>query len=234
MEALKVQNSFLDSLFTNIGEEATRFLMSYGRRLSFRPGDVIVREGEACKNIYIVLEGQANIIKNDAAGHSNLIAVADKGSVIGEMSVFIDMKRSASIIADTRITLLQIPKDDFIKGLQNFPSIPIRLLRSLSIKLQGVNNKLVQSRHNHHMLFIGMKILKLFSERGEPGGTLHMNLDAIAEHAGLLPLDLTNALLDYNRLGLVTNLKVQHSREASFQANPKAIGDFLDRAAVED
>lgn len=228
------QNTFLDSLFTHIGEEASRFLMDYGRRLSFRAGDLIVREGEACRNVYIILEGKANIIKNDSAGHSNLIAIADKGSVIGEMSVFIDMKRSASIVADTKLTLLQIPKNDFIKGLQHYPSIPIRLLRSLSIKLEGVNSKLVEGKHHHHMLFLGMKILKLDQQRGEPGATLHMNLDAISEHTGLLPLDLTNAMLDYNRLSLVTNLKLQHGREASFQANPKRIEEFLDRAAIGD
>lgn len=227
-------NNFLDSQFTTIGEEATRFLMSYGRRLNFRAGDVVLREGETCRNVYIILEGRANIIKNDACGHSNLIALAEKGSVIGEMSVFIDMKRSASIIAETQLTLLQIPKDDFIKGLQNFPSIPIRLLRSLAIRVQGVNNKLVEARHNHHMLFLGMKIMKLYHERGEPGATLHMNLDAVAEHAGLLPLDLTNAILDFNRLSLITNLKVQHGREASFQVNPGKVSTLIECAGVLD
>lgn len=226
--------NILDALPTQLNEEATRFLMSYGRRLSFNPGETLVREGEACRNIYIILEGRANVVKNDRSGHSNLIAVVSKGSIIGEMAVFIDMKRSATIVADSAMTVLQLSNDDFVKALQHFPSIPIRLLRSLSMKLQDVNDKYVTARHNHHMLYLGMRILNMIDQQVEPEDAMHLNLDAMAEHAGLLPVDLTNAMLDYHRLGLVSQLKLQHGREANFQPNTAKIRDFIERAAIED
>lgn len=224
-------NPLLDSLPTQLNEETTRFLLNYGRRIEYPPGETIVREGEDCNEIYILLNGSANVIKNDAAGHNNIIASVGKGSIIGEMGIFLDLKRSATITAETAVTAIRLSNDTFIRAIQDFPAIPLRLLRSLSSKLHEINQKLVASRHSHHMLYLGLRLQELHRQHPE-GEHLHsLNLAAVAEHAGLLPLDLTNALLDYQRLGIVKNLQLQHGRIATFILRPEPLQDFIERAA---
>ena len=224
-------NPILDSLPTQLNEEATRFLLNYGKRIEYKPGETIVREGQACDDIFIVLNGSANVIKSDAAGHSNVIATVGKGSIIGEMGIFLDLKRSATITAESEVTAIRLSNETFIRAIQDFPAIPLRLLRSLSSKLHEINQKLVEARHAHHMLYLGVRMQELHRLHPQPRHTHSLNLAAVAEHAGLQPLDLANALLDYQRLGIISDLQLQHGRLASFTLKPEPLREFVERAA---
>lgn len=224
-------NPILDSLPTQLNEEATRFLLNYGKRIEYKAGETIVREGEDCDEIFIVLDGSARVIKNDAAGHSNIIATVGKGAIIGEMGIFLDLKRSATITADSPLTAIRLTNETFIRAIQDFPAIPLRLLRSLSSKLHEINQKLVLARHSHHMLYLGLRMQELHRLHPGTDHTHSLNLAAVAEHAGLQPLDLTNALLDYQRLGIIHDLQLQHGRLASFTLKSELLREFIERAA---
>ena len=61
-------NPILESLPNRLSEEATQFLIDFGRRHQFRTGETVVREGASCNAVYIVLAGRARIVKKCCAG----------------------------------------------------------------------------------------------------------------------------------------------------------------------
>lgn len=224
-------NPVLENLPTHLSEEATRFLLDYGRRHNFKANDIIVREGEPCRDVYIVLSGRARIVKDDAFGNSNVIALAEQGSIIGEMGVFTDLKRSASIVADNNLTLLELANEDFATALQHFPALSIRILRSLSGKLNDVNRRLVKSLQMHHMLYLGMHMLNLHSERN--GNEMKINLESLSERAGLHSLDLTHAMLNFERLEFVKDLHFNDSGHVTCRIHAAELRRFLESGAQE-
>ncbi len=223
-------NPILESLPSHLSEEATRFLTDYGRRHNFKTGDIVVREGAPCNAVYIVLTGKAQIIKHDAMGNSNVIALAEAGSIIGEMAVFMDLKRSASIIADGPLSLLELSNADFATALLNFPALSVRMLRSLSGKLHDINQRLMNALQGQHLLYVGMRLLSQHALLDAPK-QLKLNLMNLAEQAGFQTLDIRNALVSFQRLKLINDLQMIDNDHAYCRIQAQEMREYLEQGA---
>lgn len=235
-----VTNPLLDSLLSNLDDKASQFLMEYGRKRRFQPGELVAREGAPCEHVYILLNGTANIIKDDTHHNANIIARLGKGAIIGEMGVFMDMKRSASIRAEEDLIALELDNDDFVTALLNFPALTVRLLRSLSHKVSDINHRLVDSLHTSHMLYLGIRIADALEQRGETTSSgeepdrimLKMSLNPIAKDSGLSRLDLTNALIHFNGSGVIQDLQFKQDDRVEFLCNRSRLREFMHQATL--
>ncbi len=237
-------NPILDSLLSSLDDKASQFLMEYGRKRRFQPGELVAREGEPCTHVYIILNGAANIIKDDAHHNANIIAQVRKGAIIGEMGVFMDLKRSATIRAEEDLIALELKNEDFVTALLNFPALTVRLLRSLSNKVSDINHRLVNTLHTNHMLYLGIRIADELYERsgtvnsdatagGKDRTPLRLNLDPIARESGLSRLDLTNALIHFNSSGVIEELHFKQGDRVEFLCHRSQLRDFLHNAAMQ-
>jgi len=87
----------------------------YWRHQFYTAGDIILHEGDTCKDIYVLLEGQVRVLgsvklENDKTmrpGISDLRA----GTVFGELAVFEDAPRTASVqaLVDSDIAVINGP-----------------------------------------------------------------------------------------------------------------------------
>ncbi len=237
-------HALLDTLTTHLDDEASRFLLDYGKRRVFGPGELMVREGDPCEQVYIVLEGDANVIKDDSHRNSSVIATVGKGAIIGEMGVFMDLKRSATIRAKGELIALELPNDDFVNALLNFPALTVRLLRSLSTKLNDLNHRFVDSQHRQHLLYLAACILDAFEELEGTAGVvrqdaqprveltrIHLDLERIALDSGYSPLDLSNALLHMVQLAQIRDLHFRTAKQVDFNCCYPDVKTFLQSAA---
>lgn len=236
-------NPLLDNLLSHLDDDASQFLMEYGKRLNFGPGELVVQEGDPSEQVFIILDGVANIIKDDTHHNANVIASVGKGSIIGEMGVFMDLKRSASIRAKGRLAALQLDNQDFVKALLQYPAWTVRLLRSMSTKLSDANQRLADSLHTQHLFYIGMRIQEEIQEKRHPSATdlipdpclddelnLILSLVPLAEDSGYSRLDLTNALLHLDRIAVIKNLHFKQAGRVEFQCAESGLLAFLHRA----
>lgn len=227
-------NPLLDSLLSNLDEKASQFLSEYGRKRRFQPGEFLAREGDPCEQVYIILDGTASILKEDARHNNNVIAQVSKGAIIGEMGVFMDLRRSASIRANEPLLAMEFRKEDFVNALLNFPALTVRLMRSLSTKLRSLNERLVDSLQVNHALYMGTRLLeRLHANPGvtdeQPGIPLTLQLEPISQDSGLSRLDLTNALIEFTRNDLIWQLQFKESDRVELRCDPERLRDFLHR-----
>lgn len=220
--------SLLDSVPTMLRINTINYLMDFGKKMSFEPGEVVFREGDPCQQVYIILSGEANVIKGDAFGNSNVIAAAKQGSVFGEMGVFLDLHRSGSITARTKLELLALKNDDFIGALQQFPDLTLRLFKSLSTKLNSVNEKLSNLINAMSMVQLGTYIL----ERGQRPGPQHYDFHDIMKNTELQRRDIVNTLINYNRLAIIGNLQFGEDDDATFQTDIPKLRGYLQRISL--
>ncbi|HZN59319.1 MAG TPA: cyclic nucleotide-binding domain-containing protein [Planctomycetota bacterium] len=75
--------SFLDTL----DAEARELLLSVASPVSFVPGAVLVRHGEAARGAYILREGSVEAVVTLPGGESLTVATLGPGSVFGEMAL---------------------------------------------------------------------------------------------------------------------------------------------------
>jgi CRP/FNR family transcriptional regulator, cyclic AMP receptor protein len=72
--------------------------------LQCEPGDVIIEEGEIDSRIYILLSGTIEVCK----GGKLIVAISRAGEVFGELAVVNEDRRSASVIAKTKVVCLAV------------------------------------------------------------------------------------------------------------------------------
>lgn len=221
--------SLLESVPTMLRITTINYLMDFGKKMSFEVGEVVFREGDPCQQVYIILSGEANVIKGDSFGNSNVIATAQQGSVFGEMGVFLDLHRSGSIVAKTPLAVLALKNDDFIGALQQFPDLTLRFFKSLSIKLDSVNQRLSNLINAMSMVQLGTYIL----ERGQrQPGPQSYDFHAIMKNTELQRRDIVNTLINYNRLTIIDKLQFGEEDDASFQTDFGKLRRYLQRITL--
>ncbi len=104
-------------------------------------GEFIFREDELGTEMYIVHEGQVEILENIGAELKRL-AVMEKGDFFGEMSLLDDLPRNASARALTDAKLLRINGSMFVQMLRKEPEIAIRIMRKFSRRLREADRML--------------------------------------------------------------------------------------------
>ena len=109
--------------------------------ISYAAGDVIFRQGELGTEMFIIQEGQVDIIK-ELNGESHLLSKLDKGDFFGEMAVLESVPRTADAIAVTETRVLAINGARFDEMLRRNPEVAVRIIRKYSQRLREANSLL--------------------------------------------------------------------------------------------
>jgi NADH dehydrogenase len=87
----------------------------------FEPGDVIFSQGDLGDSVYVIQEGECEILR-DHGGEQKQLAILRGGDYFGEMAVLSGAGRNATVKALTPMRVLLIPKADFNKLRSNVPA----------------------------------------------------------------------------------------------------------------
>jgi CRP-like cAMP-binding protein len=103
----------------------------------FESGETIVPEGARLGKLFILIEGQIEVIRRD----TQVTHVDEPGSIFGEMSVLLDMPHSATVKALSRVDAYDI--DDALSFLESNSDVAIHLATLLARRLYYTTTYLV-------------------------------------------------------------------------------------------
>ena len=104
---------------------------------SYDKGDLIIRQGEKGDIMYIIKNGSANIyVSLDQENEDKkLIAVLGPGDHFGEMSLFDEALRSATVEAREQIDLLTISRSDLENILNSDKDLAVLIYKEMVLSL---------------------------------------------------------------------------------------------------
>ena len=102
----------------------------------YKDGDTIFEENSIGKEMYIILTGNAKVIKKKD-GVETTLATLEEGDFFGEMSLFDNSPRSATVKALGDIKLLEINQKNFLKKISRDPSLAFRMLEKMSQRIRN-------------------------------------------------------------------------------------------------
>jgi CRP/FNR family cyclic AMP-dependent transcriptional regulator len=104
----------------------------------YRDGDTIIRQGDAGDSMYVIQEGEVEVIRS-CQGYAVQLAVLGEGDIFGELSLFGDDRRSATVraLGDTRV--LTVDKKTFLRRLQEDLSLAFRVFQTMASRLNSMN-----------------------------------------------------------------------------------------------
>src|SRR3954454_5139768 len=107
----------------------------------FAAGDIIFQQGDLGTDMFIIQEGEVDIVKH-INGESHTLSHLEKGDFFGEMAVLESVPRTADAIAATEVRALAINGARFDEMLHKNPEVAVRIIRKYSKRLREANTLL--------------------------------------------------------------------------------------------
>jgi CRP-like cAMP-binding protein len=108
----------------------------------FEPGEVVFREGDASDTCYVVREGHARAIHEHGGGRTITLATFGPGDIFGELAMFEDELRSATVEAIEPTGVVAVLGPDMRRLMTEHPEISMRLVVGLAGRLRETNERL--------------------------------------------------------------------------------------------
>ena len=131
-------------LFSEMDENEVAGIREIMDEIKFKPGQVIIREGESGDLFYVITEGRVEIIIRDADGSDVVLHEAGPGDFFGELSMLTSEPRSARVRAMEHVTALTLERDDFFDFLRTHTHAAIDVLVELGGRLRE-NDQLLRN-----------------------------------------------------------------------------------------
>lgn len=150
------------SFFSHVLSEAQLAgLARAGRTRELPVGGRLVQQGESAMSMFVILEGAAEVSVIAKMGEpARSIAVLAGGDIVGEMSLLTGVPRSATVVAITPLTVLEIPRSEFETLLADAPELLEgfgRVLAQRRAVLQGLADPVVELRNAERDLIARMR-----------------------------------------------------------------------------
>jgi small-conductance mechanosensitive channel/CRP-like cAMP-binding protein len=112
------------ALFQNFPDSSLQILAEEVRIRSLRPGQWLVRGGDAGDSMFLVAEGTLRVFRSEAEGGSMVeLATLQPGDLAGERSLLTGEPRSASVAALTECIVLEITRESLTQVLNREPGL---------------------------------------------------------------------------------------------------------------
>jgi len=109
------------------------------------PGTVIFRQGDPGDKFYLIRTGRVRVFREDANLETE-ISVLQAGDDFGEMALFMDEPRSATVAALEETRLMVLSKEQFQSILKDFPNVTFAFVRQMSERLLRNANVIKRER----------------------------------------------------------------------------------------
>lgn len=96
-------------IFSQCSRDVLEQVAEWGEILTFKPPMRIIEQGERGTNLYLILEGQVDVVYETQDGHSRRIARLGRYDCFGEMSLLAGQPTSATAQAATEVSVLALP-----------------------------------------------------------------------------------------------------------------------------
>jgi uncharacterized membrane protein len=131
-------------MFENLADDDRQALAQSLVERKFAAGEIIMNLGDRGTSMFIIAEGHVNIFLPGEASRRISLKDITTGEHLGEIALFDDRPRSASAIATTDATLLELDRDTLSRYLAQRPQGAMTLLRALAARLRATNEMLSQ------------------------------------------------------------------------------------------
>ncbi len=128
-------------LFAKIEPSKLKLLAFTSQRLTFNAGDSLFKQGDAGDALYVIMEGDADVLV-DTPGGQITVATMGTNDFVGDIAVLCDVPRTATVTATSKLTTMRITKDLFFQLVCQFPQIAIEIMRELAHRLDVTTRQL--------------------------------------------------------------------------------------------
>jgi CRP-like cAMP-binding protein len=128
-------------IFAQIDPAKLKLMAFASERVTYKPGQMLFKQGERGDAAFIVLHGTADVLIETANGPLRVASLSEN-EIVGEIAILCDIPRTATVQAATELTTLRITADLFLRMLMDFPEMGVEVMRVLAHRLEQTTAQL--------------------------------------------------------------------------------------------
>ena len=166
----------------------------------FGRNEVIFHRDDPGGHIYLIASGTVKISVEEESGQEVVIALARGGDVFGELALFDDAQRSATVTALTDTTAFTLASKDFSDVVTNNAAAMWELLALLAARIRR------STGHIEDLVFLDLpgRVAKCLIDQNELGGNdgvVNLTQEDVASFVGATRVAVNRVLVDLERRG---------------------------------
>jgi CRP/FNR family transcriptional regulator len=131
-------------VFETLAPEDLQHVADVAVPRSFAAQQVIFREGDESDTCYIVRSGHARAMREHVDGRSLALAHFGPGDIFGELAMFDNERRSATVETLDAVDAIALAGSDMRRLLRQHPDIAVKLVIALGRRLRDANERLTR------------------------------------------------------------------------------------------
>lgn len=140
MDERTVQTLQRVPLFSGLPERVLRRLAEVAVRREYAPGEVVILEGEPCREVYFVAEGEVRAVRTAPDGREQVLARLGPGGALNVVPPFLPRQvNHATVQAVTSAVLYAVPVPDFLRLVNECPELTRVLLEDFARRLDRLS-----------------------------------------------------------------------------------------------
>jgi CRP/FNR family transcriptional regulator len=196
-------------VFSALGEEDLAEVVAVTVPRDFAAGEMVFREGDSSDTCYVMRSGRVRALREHTDGRTITLATFGPGDIFGELAMFDDERRSATIEALEATETAAILGSDMRRLLRAHPEIAVKLLAALGRRLRETNERLTRQSFQTVQSRVASALLELVSTaQGEGAGDSDVLITAtqseLAQLAGSSRESASRFLAVLERAGVIT------------------------------
>jgi CRP/FNR family transcriptional regulator, cyclic AMP receptor protein len=214
-------------VFSALGAEDLARVAEVAVPRSFEPGQIVFREGDQSDTCYVVRTGHARAVRSHSDGRTIALASFGPGDIFGELAMFDDESRSATVEAIDAVEAVALLGRDMRRLLVSHPDIATKLLIGVTRRLREANERLTRQSFQTVQSRVAQVLLQLVTQARDEGATerdvlILLTQNDIAQLAGSARESASRFLAVLERAGIITQ-----GRGKLTVHDPDALGRYV-------
>jgi CRP-like cAMP-binding protein len=125
-------------LFSGLSSRHLRRLADSMQEVRYMEGASVVKEGDEGDSFFIILQGEAKVVGPGGREVNRL----RPGDFFGEISLLDGGARTATVVTETPMTMLELKRSEFLRMVEDEPDVAVKLLSHTAALLRSVERSL--------------------------------------------------------------------------------------------
>ena len=129
-------------IFADLSVNELAAVASVTEEAAFDEMEMVFREGETGDTLFLIVEGEVAVIKDCNADREFELDTIGPGDYFGDMALFGDDRRSATIRVKKDARFLTLNKQELQEIVREYPQIALHVCRVLSMRIRRLHGKI--------------------------------------------------------------------------------------------
>lgn len=191
-----------DSLFAGLAPQDWDDLAARAVQVNFSRGKELLVQGESGDKLLILTEGSARVTLLTANGREIILAYADAGAVLGEIALLDGGERTASVIATSNGSALQLGRNALKDFAASHPDFAWKMMQQLARRLRTADQTIESDRAYASGPRLARYLRRLI-RAGAEATRLELSQTELGNFAGMSREHINRQLKNWEEVGVI-------------------------------